>query len=79
MPTRTARVAWTGTLQEGRGQVELSSSKLGTYDVSFPARTADDAHGTTSPEELIAAAHAVVLVSAERLPPAETSVPGGPA
>ena len=58
MAVRTARVAWTGTLQEGRGQVELTSSKLGTYDVSFPARTADDAHGTTSPEELIAAAHA---------------------
>lgn len=57
MPTRTARTAWTGTLQEGSGQVELSSSKVGTYDVSFPKRAADDAGGTTSPEELIAAAH----------------------
>jgi len=57
MPTRTARTAWTGTLQEGSGQVELSSSKLATYDVSFPNRTADDAAGSTSPEELIAAAH----------------------
>lgn len=58
MPTRTARVAWTGTLEEGSGKVELSSSKIGTYDVSFPARAADDAGGVTSPEELIAAAHA---------------------
>jgi osmotically inducible protein OsmC len=58
MATRTARVAWTGTLQEGSGKVELSSSKIGTYDVSFPKRTAEDADGTTSPEELIAAAHA---------------------
>ena len=58
MPTRTARTAWTGTLQEGSGQVELTSSKVGTYDVSFPKRAAEDADGTTSPEELIAAAHA---------------------
>lgn len=57
MPTRTARTAWNGTLQEGSGQVELSSSKVGTFDVSFPKRAADDAAGTTSPEELIAAAH----------------------
>jgi lipoyl-dependent peroxiredoxin len=57
MPTRTARTAWNGTLQEGGGQVELSSSHVGTYDVSFPKRAADDADGTTSPEELIAAAH----------------------
>ncbi|MBO3095699.1 OsmC family peroxiredoxin [Cellulomonas dongxiuzhuiae] len=57
MPTRTARTAWNGTLQDGSGQVELSSSKVGTYDVSFPKRAAEDADGTTSPEELIAAAH----------------------
>ncbi len=57
MPTRTARTAWTGTLMEGSGQVELSSSQVGTYDVSFPKRAADEADGTTSPEELIAAAH----------------------
>ncbi len=57
MPTRTARTAWNGTLQEGSGQVELSSSKVGTYEVSFPKRAAEDADGTTSPEELVAAAH----------------------
>jgi osmotically inducible protein OsmC len=57
MPTRTSRTAWNGTLEEGSGQVELSSSKVGTYDVSFPKRAAEDAGGTTSPEELIAAAH----------------------
>lgn len=57
MPTRTARTAWNGGLQDGTGQVELSSSKVGTYDVSFPQRAADEAGGTTSPEELIAAAH----------------------
>ncbi|MGI8521926.1 MAG: OsmC family protein [Nocardioides sp.] len=57
MPTRTARTAWNGTLQDGSGQVELSSSHVGTYDVSFPKRAAEDAGGTTSPEELVAAAH----------------------
>ncbi|RIJ67795.1 OsmC family peroxiredoxin [Nakamurella silvestris] len=57
MPTRTARTAWNGTLQEGGGQVELTSSGVGTFEVSFPKRAADSAGGTTSPEELIAAAH----------------------
>ena len=57
MPTRTARTAWNGSLQEGSGQVELSSSKVGTFEVNFPKRAADEAGGTTSPEELIAAAH----------------------
>ncbi|ROP75556.1 osmotically inducible protein OsmC [Frigoribacterium sp. PhB107] len=57
MPTRTSRTAWSGSLETGEGQVELSSSKLGTYDVSFPKRAADDANGSTSPEELLAAAH----------------------
>lgn len=52
MPTRTARTAWHGTLQEGSGQVELASSKVGTYEVSFPKRAAEEADGTTSPEEL---------------------------
>jgi lipoyl-dependent peroxiredoxin len=57
MPTRTARTARTGTLNEGSGKVELTSSQLATYDVSFPKRAAEEADGTTSPEELIAAAH----------------------
>ena len=58
MPTRTAKTAWTGTLQEGSGKVEMSSSGIGTFEVSFPKRAADDAQWTTSPEELIAGAHA---------------------
>jgi osmotically inducible protein OsmC len=57
MPTRTAHTAWTGGLQDGSGTVELSSSKAAGFDVSFPKRTAESAEGTTSPEELIAAAH----------------------
>ena len=54
--TRTATTNWQGTLFEGAGQVTLESSGLGTYDVSWPARS-EEPNGKTSPEELIAAAH----------------------
>lgn len=54
--TRTAKAHWEGSLFEGKGQVSLESSGVGTYDVSWPART-EEPHGVTSPEELIAAAH----------------------
>ena len=57
MPTRTANAHWEGTLFEGKGSVALDSSGLGTFDVSWPART-EAPNGQTSPEELIAAAHA---------------------
>jgi osmotically inducible protein OsmC len=42
---------------EGSGQVTLQSSGLGTYDVTWASR-ANEPEGRTSPEELIAAAHA---------------------
>jgi osmotically inducible protein OsmC len=57
MPTRTARTAWNGSLESGEGQVEMTSSGVGTYDVSFPKRSSESANGFTSPEELLAAAH----------------------
>jgi len=56
MATRTARTTWSGSLSEGSGDVELVSSGLGSFHVSFPKRAADDADGTTSPEELVGAA-----------------------
>ncbi len=56
MTTRNANTQWKGSLMEGAGQVTLVSSGLGTYDVSWPART-EAPNGKTSPEELIAAAH----------------------
>jgi osmotically inducible protein OsmC len=55
--TRTANAHWEGNLFEGKGRVSLDSSGLGSYDVSWPART-EEPNGLTSPEELIAAAHA---------------------
>ena len=57
MPSRVATTQWSGGLQDGSGQVTLTSSGTGTFDVSFPRRAADDAEGVTSPEELIAASH----------------------
>jgi osmotically inducible protein OsmC len=58
MATRSAHTAWKGSLQDGSGEVELTGSKLGTFAVSWPKRVSDTADGSTSPEELIAAAHA---------------------
>ena len=55
--TRNATAHWEGSLLEGSGQVSLDSSGLGTYDVTWASR-AEDPNGRTSPEELIAAAHA---------------------
>jgi lipoyl-dependent peroxiredoxin len=55
--TRHASAQWQGTLLEGSGQVTMASSGLGTFDISWPSR-AEEPDGRTSPEELIAAAHA---------------------
>lgn len=41
---------------EGAGTVELSTTGLATFDVSWPSR-AEAPDGRTSPEELLAAAH----------------------
>ncbi len=55
---RRAEVTWHGDLQNGSGTIEsVGSGALGPLDVSWPAR-AEEPDGRTSPEELIAAAHA---------------------
>jgi osmotically inducible protein OsmC len=55
---RHAEVSWQGSLTEGSGTIErVGTGAFGPLDVSWPART--EAPGElTSPEELIAAAHA---------------------
>ncbi len=53
---RKATTTWTGGLADGTGSVTLDSSRVGSFDVSWPARTTEPG-GLTSPEELIAAAH----------------------
>ena len=55
--TRKATTHWEGSLMQGAGKVTLESSGLGTYDVTWASR-AEEPDGRTSPEELIAAAHA---------------------
>ena len=55
---RHAEVSWQGSLTDGSGTIErVGTGAFGPLDVSWPART--EAPGElTSPEELIAAAHA---------------------
>jgi osmotically inducible protein OsmC len=56
--TRTATVTWNGSLAEGSGTVSSGTSAQFTdLPVSWASRT-EDAQGRTSPEELLAAAHA---------------------
>ena len=58
MAERTARVTWRGSLTEGDGTIEsVGSGAFGPLDVTWAART-EEPNGRTSPEELIAAAHA---------------------
>ncbi|MEU0342382.1 OsmC family protein [Streptomyces bobili] len=54
--TRSAHTVWEGDLLDGGGIVTFDSSGIGDRPVSWPSR-AEQAHGKTSPEELIAAAH----------------------
>jgi len=56
--TRKARAIWTGDLMKGSGQVTAESSGLfKEAGVTWAART-ERSDGKTSPEELLAAAHA---------------------
>jgi lipoyl-dependent peroxiredoxin len=56
---RHASVTWTGNLTSGSGRIdEVGSGAFGALDVSWAARSEESSGGKTSPEELIAAAHA---------------------
>jgi osmotically inducible protein OsmC len=55
--TRTASASWSGSLLEGSGTTRLDSGAADELELTWRART-DEADGKTSPEELIAAAHA---------------------
>lgn len=55
---RRAEVTWTGELLTGKGTItSVGSGAFGPLPVSWPSR-AEQPDGRTSPEELIAAAHA---------------------
>jgi len=56
---RRASVTWNGDLISGAGTIdEVGSGAFGPLDVSWAARSEEASGGKTSPEELIAAAHA---------------------
>jgi len=56
--TREARATWSGTLAEGKGTVRSGTSgAFGELPTTWKART-EESGGLTSPEELLAAAHA---------------------
>jgi osmotically inducible protein OsmC len=56
---RRAEVRWQGSLLEGSGTIDSTTSgAIGGLGVTWKARSEDDHGGLTSPEELIAAAHA---------------------
>jgi osmotically inducible protein OsmC len=55
---RRAEVNWQGSLMDGSGTIRSTTSNaIGEQQVSWPNR-AEDSPSSTSPEELIAAAHA---------------------
>ena len=55
---RKAEVTWHGDLMSGSGRIDsVTSGAIGGLDVDWEARS-EDARSKTSPEELIAAAHA---------------------
>jgi osmotically inducible protein OsmC len=55
---RKAEVTWQGDLMSGNGRIDsVTSGAFGGLAVSWPARS-EEPGGKTSPEELIAAAHA---------------------
>ncbi len=56
---RRADVTWNGSLMDGSGTIRSTTTgAIGELAVSWAARSEDPTGGETSPEELIAAAHA---------------------
>jgi osmotically inducible protein OsmC len=57
MADRRAECVWEGKLSDGKGVTTVGSGAFGPVPVTWDART-EQSNGKTSPEELIAAAHA---------------------
>lgn len=74
---RRAEVGWKGTLEEGNGSFTVGSWMVGEVPVTWSSRTSPEEE-STSPEELMAAAHAscyamaLSLVLGERGTPPES-------
>ena len=59
---RVAEVAWEGSIARGKGVATASSSGAFVLPISLPSRIGEPG-GETSPEELLAAAHAGCFVT----------------
>ncbi|MEQ8834100.1 MAG: OsmC family peroxiredoxin [Miltoncostaeaceae bacterium] len=72
---RRAEVTWSGDLFDGEGTIDtVTSGSFGPLPVSWPSR-AEEPGGKTSPEELIAAAHASCYCMALSLGLAKADTP----
>jgi lipoyl-dependent peroxiredoxin len=60
--SRSVDIDWSGPIMEGKGTVKAGSGAF-NLPVTFPSRIGEP-QGTTSPEELIAAAHAACYAMA---------------
>ena len=60
---RTARALWSGSINEGKGELTTQSEALNKTNYSFKTRFAGGEKGT-NPEELLAAAHAACFTMA---------------
>ncbi|GAA1487127.1 MULTISPECIES: OsmC family peroxiredoxin [Brachybacterium] len=60
----TASTTWQGDLPSGNGTTTLGTSQLGSFPVNWKARAEEGEKGTTSPEELLGAAHATCYAMA---------------
>jgi osmotically inducible protein OsmC len=59
MAERSAQVTWQGDLMSGSGEIhEAPSGAFGPLQITWASRSEDEHGGKTSPEELLAAAHA---------------------
>lgn len=65
MADRTAHVTWSGSLMDGSGLIESTGSgAIEGLEVTWASRAEESESGRTSPEELIAAAHAACFCMA---------------
>ena len=71
---RRAEVGWQGTLEEGRGSFTVGSWMVGDIPVTWCSRTSPREE-STSPEELMAAAHASCYAMAPSLVLGERGTP----
>ena len=55
---RKAHATWEGDLRSGSGKFDVGSGAISGQEVTFSSRFTPESGGKTSPEELIAAAHA---------------------